>query len=398
MSVVSIRKTEDQSYESIREAVRKVIDDLGGLGDIIKPGYKVLIKPNFVAVPKDRCSGGITRWEVVKAIAERVKEEGAQPVIAESAAAGVDTEEVIKKCEYQKLRDEGYQVLDLKKEKLTKIPVENGKIIEEMKTWEPVAEADAIITVPVMKTHDQTEVTLGLKNLKGLIADGQKKLFHKLGVVPGVIDIIQTVKPVLSIIDGTFGQQGLGPIFGETVEMKLIVGSKDVVACDAVTSAVMGYEVDAPMLTVEAYSRGLGEMKLENIEVRGETIESVYHRFKRSSEVEIPGLPPYQLVFAEGACTGCRNTVISALMDLKSGGYAEYLRDKIIAVGPVEKLPEESTPENTVLLGKCTKHLSDKGRWVPGCPPGNVFVVQAIVGDAEEVGRRYSDKKEDDIK
>ncbi len=397
MSVVSIRKTGGNDYESIRAAVRKTIDDIGGLSDIIKPGFKVLIKPNFVAVPDDRCSGGVTRWEVVKAVAERVKEEGANPIIAESSAAGVDTEQVIQKCEYQQLRDEGFEVIDLKKRKIQKMPVENGKVIDAMTSWDLVAEADAIITVPVMKTHDQTEVTLGLKNLKGLIADGQKKFFHSHGVVNGVIDIIQTVKPVLSVIDATFCQQGLGPIFGETVEMDLILASKDVVACDAVGSAVMGYEVDAPMLTVEAYNRGLGEMNLDKIEVKGETIESVYHRFKRSSEVEIPGLPPYTLLFDEGACTGCRNTVISALMDLKAGGYEKYLEGKYVVVGPVKELPEGANKDNTVLVGRCTKHLEEFGRWVPGCPPGNVFVVQGIVGDAEEVGRRYSDEKESDI-
>ena len=296
------------------------------------------------------------------------------------------------------MREEGYQVIDLKKCKTKKIPVENGKIINEMMTWDVVAEADAIISVPVMKTHDQTEVTLGLKNLKGLIADGQKKLFHTLGVVPGVIDIIQTVKPVMTIIDGTYGQQGLGPIFGETVEMKLIVGSKDVVACDAVGSSIMGYEVDAPMLTVEAYSRGLGEKDLDKIEVVGESIESVQHRFKRASEVEIEGLPPYTLLFDEGACTGCYNTVFSSLMDLKAGGYAKYLEGKYVVVGPMKELPPEATPENTVLIGRCAnKFLKGRGREVKGCPPGNVFVVQGIVGDAEQVGRRYSDKSEDEI-
>ena len=399
MPVVSIRKTENHDYESIRAAVRQVVADLGGLDDIIKPGYKVLLNPNFVAVPGDRCSGGVTRWEVVKAVAELVKEAGATPIVAESAAAGVKTEEVIQACGYQEaMRDEGYEVLDLKKQKSCKIPVEGGKIISEMMTWEVVRDADAIITLPVMKTHDQTEVTLGLKNLKGLIADGQKKTFHTLGVVPGVIDIIQTVKPVLNIIDGTYGQQGLGPIFGETVEMKLIVGSKDVVAADAVTSAIMGYDVNEPMLTVEAYSRGLGEKDLDKIEVVGETIESVYHRFKRANEVEIEGLPPYTLLFDEGACTGCRNTVISALMDLKAGGYAHYLEGKYVVVGPLKELPPEATPENTVLVGRCANiHLKGRGREVKGCPPGNVFVVQGIVGDAETVGRRYSDQDESSI-
>lgn len=398
MSTVSVRKIQDHSYESIRTTVRQVIDDLGGLSDIIKPGYKVIINPNWVAEPKERCSGGVTRWEVVKAIAERVKEEGAEPIIAESSAAGVDTEAVIKACEYDKLRDEGYQVIDLKKQKVKKIPTAAGQIIDQLMTWDTIVEADAIISVPVMKTHDQTEVTLGLKNLKGLIADGQKKMFHTLGVVKGVIDLVETVKPVMTIIDGTYGQQGLGPIFGETVEMKLIVGSKDVVACDAVGSAIMGYDVDKPMLTVEAYSRGLGEKDLDKIEVVGESIESVEHRFKRASEVEIPGLPPYNLIFDEAACTGCYNTVFSSLMDLKEGGYAKYLEGKYVVVGPVKELPEEATPENTVLIGRCAnKFLKGKGREVKGCPPGNVFVVQGIVGDAEEVGRRYSDKSEDEI-
>ena len=182
------------------------------------------------------------------------------------------------------------------------------------------------------------------------------------------------------------------------MEMDLIIGSKDVVSCDAVGSVVMGYEVDAPMLTVEAYNRGLGEKDLDKIEIRGEKLEDVIHRFKRSNEVEIEGLPPYNLLFDEGACTGCRNTVISSLMDLKSQGYTKYLEGKYVVVGPLKELPPEATPENTVLVGRCAQmHLKGRGRAVNGCPPGNVFVVQGIVGDAETVGRRFTDTAEADI-
>lgn len=397
MSIVSIQKTEGNDYASIKKAVQQAIADCGGLGDIVKPGFKVLINPNLVAVPDDRLSGGVTRWEVVKAIAEMIKEEGADPLIAESSAAGVDTEEVIVACGYDQLRAEGFEVIDLKKQaKKAKMPVVGGKLIDELSTWDVVAEADAIITVPVMKTHDQTEVTLGLKNLKGLIADPQKKDFHSIGVINGVIDLVQAVKPVLNLIDGTFCQQGLGPIFGETVVMDLIIASKDTVAADAVASAIMGYKVEEPMLTVEAHSRGLGEMDLDKIEIKGKTIAEVEHRFKRSNEVEIEGLPEYQLIFDEGACTGCRNTVISSLMDLKSQELTAHLENKILVVGPVkeEDLPPDATPENTVLIGKCTNHLKGKGRSVKGCPPGNVFVVQGIVGDAAKVTRRYSEADE----
>ena len=107
MSVVAVQKTLSDDYEGIKAAVDKVIEDIGGLEDIIKPGYKVLIKPNFVAKPTDRLSGAITRWEVCKAIWEAVKAVGGDPFIAESACAGARTDEVIEFCEYTKLIEEG---------------------------------------------------------------------------------------------------------------------------------------------------------------------------------------------------------------------------------------------------------------------------------------------------
>ncbi len=397
MSVVSIVKTKGNEYEEIKAAVDQVIEQIGGLEDIIKPGYKVIIKPNLVATPSERLSGGVTRWEVCKAIYEAVKAVGADPVIAESAAAGADTEAVISKCGYQELRDEGIPVINLKAEDSVKyeFPVENGKIVEKLSSWELVRDADAIITVPVMKTHDQTEVTLGMKNCKGLISDVNKKRLHTLGLVEGVCDIIQTVKPVLEIVDGTFGQQGLGPIFGETKEMDLIIGSKDLVACEAVTSKIMGYEVDEVGITVAAYNRGLGEKDLSKIQVVGEKIEDVQSRFKRSCEVEIEGLPEsYRLIFDEKACTGCRNTVISSLMDMKAQDLFSYLENMNVIVGPctAEDLPEGATTENTVCIGICTKKLADEFgfRNVMGCPPGNVDTVQCILGDRLKYGVRYN--------
>ena len=73
MSTVSIRKTMGDDYAAIKAAVDQVIADIGGIEDIIKPGYKVIIKPNLVACPTDRLSGGVTRWEVCLAIYEAVK-------------------------------------------------------------------------------------------------------------------------------------------------------------------------------------------------------------------------------------------------------------------------------------------------------------------------------------
>lgn len=397
MSTVSVRKTHGDDYVSIKQVVNQVIADIGGLGDILKPGDKVIIKPNLVACPTDRLSGGITRWEICLAIYEAVQALGAIPVIAESSAAGADTELTIEKCGYQGLREMGIPVIDLKQKENARcsVSIENGAIFDKIDTWEIVRDCDAIITVPVMKTHDQTEVTLGMKNLKGLLVDTQKKDFHKKGLIEGVVDWNLHLKPCLEIIDGTYGQQGLGPIFGETKRMDLIIASKDLVACEAVASKIMGYEPEEVMITAAAYKRGFGEMDLSKIEVKGEKIEDVASRFKRSSEVEIEGIPEsFNLIFSKDACTGCHNTVISALMDMKAQDLFPYLENMNVCVGPctADMLPESSDKENTICIGICCKKLAEEMgfRWVVGCPPGNADVVKGILGDRREYGVRYN--------
>jgi uncharacterized protein (DUF362 family) len=387
---VSVVRTKGNDYPYIKEALDEALSLIGGIADIVKPGDKVLVKPNLVATPTERLSGGVTRWEVCKAICEAVTAVGGEPFIAESAAVGVDTEDVVFVCEYTRLREEGIPVIDLKsgEQKPVVLKVENPALFTEIVTWQIVADADVIITVPVMKTHDQTEVTLGMKNCKGLIADADKKDFHFRGVVDGVTDLGSTLKPSLTVIDGTFGQQGLGPIFGETVEMDLILASKDIVACDAVASLIMGYKVDEVPITVAAADRGLGVKDAAAIEVKGERIEDVHRRFKRSSEVEIEGVPSsFEIVWSEEACTGCRNTIISVLMDLKRDDRLDELEGKYVLVGKQKEsdIPEGASDENTVLVGRCAAALAGKGfsRCVIGCPPGNADTIRGIVGGAE---------------
>ena len=390
MSIVSIVKVGSDDEHSIRNAVREAVDYIGGIDDLVKFDDTVIIKPNLVAVPSGRLTGAVTRWEVCKAVADMVRELGAKPVIAESSAAGVDTEKVIVATDYTRLRDQGYEVIDLKKTTAVTMQVPGGgKVFNDMETWELVQKADVVISVPVLKTHDQTEATLSLKNIKGLINDAQKKEFHRYGVLEGVVDMITAFKPKLTIIDGTWGQEGFGPIFGSPVKMGLIIASKDLVAADAVAGRIIGYDPKEVPITVRAAARGLGEMDLGKIEIKGVPIKDVEKRFVRACETKIEGLPPFELLLDEGACTGCRNTVLSAIMDMKSQNLEGSLKGKCIICGPMDesRIPCHIPKENVILVGICTKHLEERGTFVQGCPPNNIYVVQGIVGG--EVKNRY---------
>ena len=378
MSRVAVIKA-GETYEEIRKAVYEAIDQAGGLAEQIKNGDRVLIKPNIVDMPPERLNGAVTRWEVSAAAAEYVRECGGKPFIADSSSIGVSTRSVFEFCGYDSLKKLGLEYLDLKEQVPVTVPAPGGKRIKELQTWDKVAETDAVITVPVMKTHDQLEVTLGVKNIKGVIRDEQKKFLHKAGVVEGVVDVFQTVRPVFCITDATVGQEGFGPVYGNPVPLGLIVASRDTVACDAVSSAIMGLPADISPVTAEAALRNLGEIRLENIEIAGESIETVKRRFLRFSECGYPeGIPEFHFIVGENACTGCRDTMHSTLFQLKEFGTEQDIAGLNVVVGGISDLPEGCSKANTVLVGNCAGRHREKGEWVKGCPPNRVFIHQAL--------------------
>jgi len=390
---VSIVKTDPKpEYPEIRDAVHKALDLIGGIQDIIRPGHLVLVNPSWVAPPVDREAGCITIPEVPRALANMVKELGARPVIAESSAVGVDTEKLIQASGYRELREMGYEVVNLKKTPYVDVPIPNGKVFETLPLWELVQQADVVVSVPKLKTHDQTEMTCAIKNLKGLLTDNGKKANHQEGLFEAVIDLMSAAKPQLAVVDAIVCQEGLGPIFGKPVEMNLILAGKDLVAVDSTCAQLIGYEPSETLLTVNAAARGLGVIDPDQIEVVGEPLESVKRRFLRSIEDNpVEGVEDFQLIQGEATCTGCRNTVMSALIDMRNADQLMYLPGVTVVTGGAP-LPEGAPREGIVTVGKCTPKDSQTERHVKGCPPNNALVVNAIIAGRAEVKRMYAEE------
>jgi uncharacterized protein (DUF362 family) len=389
---VSIVKTKPRpQYDEIRRAVQQSLDLIGGIRDIVKPEDLVLINPSWVAPPVEREAGCITIPEVTRAVADIVKDMGARPLIAESSAVGVNSEKVIQESGYRKLREMGYEVVDLKSRKTTvQMPVENGKVFDSIETWDLVQQADVIISVPKLKTHDQTEMTCSIKKLKGLLTDKNKKAMHQQGLFEGVIDLLAAVKPRLAVVDAIVCQEGVGPVFGKPVEMNLVLAGKDLVAVDSVCARLIGYEPEETLLTVNAAARGLGVMDPAKIAIKGEKLQNVKRRFLRSIEDEPVQMEGFRLIHGEAACTGCRNTVMSALIDMRNADQLMYLPGVTVVTGDAP-LPADVPQEDIVTVGLCMKDKKT-ARHVKGCPPNNFLIVKAIIGNRAEAGRMYADE------
>jgi uncharacterized protein (DUF362 family) len=390
-SKVSIVKTRpNPDYPQILAAVRQSLELIGGIREIIKPGHLVLINPSWVAPPVEREAGCITIAEIPRAIADIVREMGARAVIAESSAVGVNCEKVIQESDYRLLAEMGYEVINLKDTPQVDLPVEGGRIFDTVPCWELALRADVIISVPKLKTHDQTEMTCSIKKLKGLLTDKGKKAMHQQGLFDGVIDLLSAVKPQLAVVDATICQEGIGPVFGKPVEMNLVLAGKDLVAVDATCARLIGYEPEETLLTVNAAKRGLGVMDADRIEVVGQPLDSVKRRFMRAVEDAPVEVESFRLIHGEAACTGCRNTVMSALVDMRNADQLMYLPGITVVTGGAP-LPADVDQDGIVTIGLCMKENRSQ-RHVKGCPPNNALVVKAIIGGRAEVKRMYADE------
>jgi uncharacterized protein (DUF362 family) len=378
MARVSIVRVGRREPEQVLAAVRQAIELAGGFSDVIRPGMLVLVKPNMLAPPSSAEAGACTSALVCRAVADQVRALGARPVIAESAARGADTEAAYRVMGYGELRRDGYEVVDLKADRPVRVKIAGGRILEEITTFELVTRADAIISVPVMKTHDQGQVTLALKNLKGLVIDADKRRIHQLGMFEGAVDLVCHFRPVFTVVDGLIGQEGVGPLMGLPVELGLIMAGRDLVAVDATAGRVMGFEAEEVPITVAAAKRGLGVLDAGRIEVVGESVDAVRRRFVRCEEDLRIDQAGVGIIHSEGTCTGCRNGLLSSLFDMRGDGTIERARGMTVVAGPAP-LPLGIPQEYLVSVGSCAlPEARQLPRHVKGCPPNNVDIIRAL--------------------
>jgi uncharacterized protein (DUF362 family) len=171
------------------------------------------------------------------------------------------------------------QCLNLRHEKdRVEIEIPNGETLENIKVPRIVTES-AIISAAKLKTHMSTKVTLGMKNMFGLLPDKFKGKYHEKGISKVIVDINTVLKPALTLIDGFIAMEGRGPTGGIPVKMDLIIAGKDVVATDSTASRVMGFEPMEIAHIRRAYEKGLGN--IEDIEVLGSKVDDVRRVFKR---------------------------------------------------------------------------------------------------------------------
>jgi uncharacterized protein (DUF362 family)/ferredoxin len=266
-------------HDSIESAVQKAVDLIGGLSSIISEGQVVLIKPNFIR-EEPSIMGTTTNIEVVKAVIKLVNEAKAFPIVGEASGNQYDTEEIYENLGIRELLGDT-NVLDLDRDDIVNVKIDGAKALKEVGIAKTVLDADVIISVPLLKTHMTTNITVGMKNMMGVLPQREKWKMHMSGLHQALVDLNRLAKPNLVIVDGLVGMEGLGPTIGYPVQMNLILAGTDVVAVDTVCGAVMGFKLQEVEHLILAGNDGLGVNNLDEIDIYGEKIESVAKPFRK---------------------------------------------------------------------------------------------------------------------
>jgi uncharacterized protein (DUF362 family)/NAD-dependent dihydropyrimidine dehydrogenase PreA subunit len=274
---VSLVHCTDYDRARVEAAVREAIELVGGIGRFVEPGQSVLIKPNLLqAVTPDRAV--TTHPEVLRAVAVLAREAGGDVTIAESPAVG-KYEVAIEKSGFRSVAEElGVPLVPM--DGPIEIERPDAARFRKLRLARCVVEADVVINLPKVKTHQQVFLTLAVKNLFGCVVGREKLAWHLNAgrsielFARALVEIGDAVRPALSLADGVVGMEGSGPMSGTPRPFGFFAAGADPFAVDAVLTDVLGFaHGDYPVLVAADAARadGLdaGETRLDRIEVVG---------------------------------------------------------------------------------------------------------------------------------
>lgn len=231
-----------------------------------KKDSTVFLKPNFT-FPRYK-EGVTTRPELLRCLLEILKDRCDQVIIGESDIANnsFKAEESFKGHNMYKIAKEtGSELVSLSRlpSRFVESKIQSKKVKVQLPNM-LLDEVDCFVSIPVMKVHAMTGVSLGIKNLWGCYPDSMRCLHHQ-NFDRKITLIAKLLKPKIVVIDGYFSLDGHGPMWGEPVKTDLILLSDNVVVSDALGSTIMGIPLKRAKHILTAEKEGLGTSNLDNI-------------------------------------------------------------------------------------------------------------------------------------
>jgi uncharacterized protein (DUF362 family) len=241
-----------------KKCVRDAVNALGGIGKFVKNGDKVLVKINICGgVPEIK--GSYTSTVVAEELVDLIRSAGGEPTLADADMIWTKFWQAAKDSGWMDwAKKKGVRLLNLSETKIVNFDFGMDSNLGLERVSMEAIDADVIISVPTMKTHLLTGVTLGMKNMYGTFPDVDKAKYHRKGIERTIYEVNKAFTPCLVVIDGSIGGEAVGPLSTRPLSFETIIASNDVVMADSIACQIMGYDpMDVTHIRI-AQESGLG--------------------------------------------------------------------------------------------------------------------------------------------
>ncbi len=250
------------------ELVRRSLAALGGIERFVKPGANVIIKPNICVAYHTYEYAATTNPWVVAALVKLALAAGAGRVRVLDYPFGGTAEEAYSRSGIQEqVLAAGGEMEIMSKFKFVSTDIPAGQDLRQCDIYDDVLQADVLIDVPIAKHHSLARLTLGMKNLLGVIWD-RPAIHWDLG--QRVADLTSRVRPTLTVIDAVRILTANGPTGGNLDDVKkldTVIASPDIVAADSYAASLFGLKPDDLAYIQAATAMGLGRSDLSNLKI-----------------------------------------------------------------------------------------------------------------------------------
>jgi uncharacterized protein (DUF362 family)/NAD-dependent dihydropyrimidine dehydrogenase PreA subunit len=274
---VSLQSLTDYSPPAVRTALQKALEPLGSMAMFVKPNQQVLLKPNLLAgKPPEKAV--TTHPEIVRAVIELVKEAGGIVSVGDSPGIGSPASVARKSGLLEIIEATGVRFAPF--EESVKIRPRGGTF-HELEVARDVLDADVIINLPKLKTHQMMGMTCAVKNMFGAVVGLRKPRLHlqagtdKSFFALMLLELCEQLSPALNIVDAVVGMEGEGPGSGDPVQIGALLAGSNAQAVDTVATELIGLRPRQVWTQQKAIDTNRPYTRLEQLDLHGVPLEEL---------------------------------------------------------------------------------------------------------------------------
>jgi uncharacterized protein (DUF362 family)/Pyruvate/2-oxoacid:ferredoxin oxidoreductase delta subunit len=287
---VVLQRLDSYERQATKAAIAELLRPLGGISAFVQPGQRVLLKPNMLS-GKGVDAAVTTHPEIVRAVIELVQDAGGIVSVGDSPGVGTPYQ-VAQRCGILAVIEETGATFAPFAEALRITP--RSGTFHHFDIARDIVEADVIINLPKLKTHQMMGMTGAVKNLFGAVIGLSKAHVHlQAGADKGffalmLLELAEEIRPALTIVDGVLAMEGDGPGSGDPVQLGVLLAGIEPLAIDVVAAELIGLAPESIWTWVVAKHSGRPWTSFADIELCGASLAELRPRaFKPAKTTEV---------------------------------------------------------------------------------------------------------------